>query len=116
MATLIFQVSFHRKNDFCSLFLYSQRIWKSRTEPNHGSVIFGLQSPDGDQGYPGVLNVEVSYTLTADDELVIKYKATPQDKATIVNLTNHTYFNLSGQVRYIRFYSGIRAGKIHTFL
>jgi len=52
-------------------------------------------SPDGDEGYPGTLSVTMDYRLGDDDAFTIEYRATT-DKATIVNLTNHTYFNLGG--------------------
>ncbi len=58
-------------------------------------VAFSYMSPDGDEGYPGNLRMRVTYTLTDSDELRIDYHAT-SDKATPINLTNHSYFNLRG--------------------
>ena len=59
-------------------------------------VRFGYLSPDGEEGYPGNLRVTVTYLLTDADELSIRYEA-ETDKATPVNLTHHSYFNLAGQ-------------------
>lgn len=58
------------------------------------SVVFGLHSVDGEQGYPGNMNVEVCYELTDDNAMVISYFASC-DKDCPINLTNHAYFNLS---------------------
>lgn len=77
---------------------YIQRVWTLQEGADNGegdSVTLALFSPDGDQGFPGNLNVSVTYTLTDKNRLVLEYRA-KSDKDTIVNLTNHTYFNLSG--------------------
>lgn len=58
-------------------------------------AVFEIKSPDGAGGYPGALNVRATYSLAADGELRIEYEATT-DKPTIVNITNHAYFNLAG--------------------
>lgn len=77
---------------------FDKYVWKARrVEVKHDSAVveFTHFSPDGDEGYPGNLNVTVIYTLTNDGTLRIDYSATT-DKTTIVNLTNHSYFNLAG--------------------
>lgn len=73
---------------------FHQRIW--RAEPHSDGLHLFLESPDGDQGYPGNLRVEVIYSIDADNGLVIEYFA-DSDRDTLCNLTNHAYFNLSGQ-------------------
>ena len=64
-------------------------------DPSCNAVSFSLVSPDGEEGFPGNLYVSFRYTLTEDNALVLDYTAFT-DKATVVNLTNHVYFNLSG--------------------
>ena len=71
---------------------FDKRNWTLETT-TESSARFTYTSPDGEEGYPGTLKVSVTYTLTDADELRLDYEATT-DKATIVNLTNHTYWNL----------------------
>ena len=76
---------------------FDKVLW--RAEPKQDSSGAGLvlryTSKDAEEGYPGTLNVQVTYTLTDRDELAVDYLATT-DKATPVNLTQHSYFNLGG--------------------
>lgn len=77
---------------------FDKVLWKGETFENADGVgvVFTYTSPDGEEGYPGTLNAKVTYTLTDDNDLIFAYEATT-DKATPVNLTQHTYFNLAGQ-------------------
>jgi len=76
---------------------FDKVVWKGQdvSGPDGAAVKLTYLSRDGEEGFPGNLDVSVTYTLTADDELKIDYSATT-DKATPVNLTNHSYFNLAG--------------------
>jgi aldose 1-epimerase len=76
---------------------FDRRVWTidSTGVANGAAVTLSLVSPDGDQGYPGDLTVHVTYVLTHDDELRIDYTATTS-AATVLNLTNHSYWNLAG--------------------
>jgi len=72
-------------------------VWEAEiiNEVNGEKLVLRHTSPDGEENYPGNLDVEVIYTLTEENELKIDYTAI-SDKDTVVNLTNHAYFNLSG--------------------
>jgi aldose 1-epimerase len=74
---------------------FDKYVWKAEPLQNGLGVAFSRTSPDGEEGYPGNLAARVTYTLTDKNELVVDYHATT-DKATPVNLTQHSYFNLSG--------------------
>ena len=77
---------------------FAKKVWKASDFHKDGSVGVEMRytSPDGEEGFPGTLECLVTYTLKADNTLEIKYRATT-DKATVVNLTNHSYFNLAGE-------------------
>jgi len=76
---------------------FQKKVWQAASMPqaDAAAVEFTLTSPDGDEGYPGTLNVKLVYTLNNDNELKMEYTANT-DKPTVVNLTNHTYWNLAG--------------------
>lgn len=77
---------------------FNAYVWDAAEERTEDAVGVRLSrtSPDGEEGFPGALSVTVTYTLTAADELRIDYLATT-DKTTVLNLTNHAYFNLAGE-------------------
>jgi aldose 1-epimerase len=69
---------------------------KTSSDSKGESITFSRVSPDGEQGFPGNLTYQVTYTITEENEWVIEYQATT-DQDTVINFTNHSYFNLSGQ-------------------
>lgn len=75
-----------------------ERLWDvtEGDENEDASIVFSLNSPHMDQGFPGNVTVSVTYTLTEDNELMIHYNGV-SDMDTIINMTNHSYFNLNGQ-------------------
>jgi aldose 1-epimerase len=77
---------------------FSKRVWTAKDVSGSAGQALELAylSKDGDEGFPGNLSVKVVYTLTQENELKIDYSATT-DKDTVLNLTNHAYFNLAGQ-------------------
>lgn len=77
---------------------FDKHVWEAtkKTTVDAASVTLRHVSPDGDEGFPGELKVSCTYTWTNDNELQLSYEATT-DKNTIVNLTNHTYFNIGSQ-------------------
>lgn len=74
-------------------------VWKLNGDPFQDRTGVGVRleytSPDGEEGYPGTVTAHVVYTLTPDNTLIVDYQATT-DKATVINLTQHSYFNLGG--------------------
>jgi len=78
---------------------FDKQVWQAEEfTPEDGTMVgvtFSLVSPDGDEGYPGEMSASVTYTLSDDNELMMAYTAVT-DKPTVVNLTNHAYWNLAG--------------------
>ena len=75
---------------------FDRAVWHASPEPHGNAIAFEYQSRDGEEGYPGTLQARVAYRLTDNNELIVAYRATT-DKATHVNLTQHSYFNLAGE-------------------
>ncbi len=77
---------------------FDRRLWRAepKADATGAGVVFRYTSPDGEEGYPGTVDVEVSYTLTERSEWIVDYRATT-DRPTPINLTQHSYFNLAGQ-------------------
>jgi aldose 1-epimerase len=73
---------------------FNKVVWDARQEGNR--LLLSYVSPDMEEGYPGKLTVHLTYTLTPGNELKLEYEATT-DKKTVINLTNHCYFNLHGE-------------------
>ncbi len=73
---------------------FDKRVWDARQEGN--TLTLSYLSPDGEEGYPGNLQIKKIYTLTDENELKMEYEA-ETDKTTIVNLSHHSYFNLKGE-------------------
>ena len=74
---------------------FEKRLFQAQVEEAAGQVAFALVSPDGDQGFPGELWLQVCYTFTEENLIRITYRGLA-DKETVVNLTNHSYWNLNG--------------------
>jgi aldose 1-epimerase len=79
---------------------FDKVIWNTRVLENEGTICleFSYLSKDGEDGFPGNIEMKVTYTLTNDNELSIAYEG-KSDKRTILNVTNHAYFNLSGNLK-----------------
>jgi aldose 1-epimerase len=77
---------------------FDKKVWEAQPIDAENTLKLSYTSEDGEEGFPGKLQCEVTYKLTDDNQLEISYTATT-DKPTVVNLTNHTYFNLTGEAK-----------------
>ncbi|GMO27957.1 MAG: galactose mutarotase [Termitinemataceae bacterium] len=79
---------------------FDKKLWRGIAYKNGDAVCaqFTYESPDGEEGFPGVLNAAVTYSVTQSNQIIADYKASVSKKSPI-NLTNHAYYNLSGQGR-----------------
>lgn len=77
---------------------FDKKVWSAEPQstPGSQSLVLKYTSKDGEEGYPGTLDVTVTYTLNDQDDVTLDYRA-KTDKSTVLNLTNHTYFNLAGE-------------------
>ena len=82
-------------------FLHDQCLWEGSVEEQSDriSVVFSRESPDMEEGYPGRLPVKATYSLPAANELDMLFEASGNEKPTIVSMTNHAYWNLSGNCK-----------------
>lgn len=75
---------------------FDQKVWEANAvDGAEPSLALTLTSPDGEEGFPGTVEITMTYTVTADNALKINYRAV-SDADTVINLTNHSYFNLAG--------------------
>ena len=95
---------------------YSSRKWSSEiVEDERGlAVRFSLISPDGDQGMPGELHISAMYVLTEDDSVILEYEGVAGED-TIVNPTNHSYFNLAGHASGTVYNQGIYTFRFRSY-
>lgn len=77
---------------------FNKKVWKAKsfTNTNNMGITLTYLSPDGEEGFPGNLQTEVTYTLNNQNQIIVDFSAM-SDAATLINLTQHAYFNLSGQ-------------------
>lgn len=74
---------------------FDKRLFVGRVIEAENKVVFSYLSPDGEEGFPGNLEVQVTYTLTPKNEIIIRHQAV-SDAGTVLNMTHHSYFNLNG--------------------